>query len=148
MLCCAVPVPVSSTQKSTKMLGQNHFVEPNWHVLTFLLCIFPFARSHAEHQHPSNVAPNFCLKSEFCLFAFLKHFRAVAPTGAHYGTRQKFFSHPSLILYFFPTPPIKLKLRFRIGERLLIANHLDQTRTACTIPLFQPHPSNSNSVSE
>jgi hypothetical protein len=31
-----------------------------------------------------------------------------------------------LISYFFPTPPIKLKLRLQIGGRLLIATHLDQ----------------------
>jgi hypothetical protein len=28
---------------------------------------------------------------------------------------------------FFPTPPIKLKLGFQIGGRLLIATHLDQS---------------------
>jgi len=32
-----------------------------------------------------------------------------------------------LIIYFFPTPPIKLKLGLRIGGRLLIATHLDQS---------------------
>ncbi len=36
---------------------------------------------------------------------------------------QKYFSHPSLAIYFFPIPPIKLKLGVQIGGRLLIANH-------------------------
>jgi hypothetical protein len=42
-------------------------------------------------------------------------------------TLQKHFSHPSLVIYFFPTPPIKLKLGLQIGGRLLIATHLDQS---------------------
>jgi len=32
-----------------------------------------------------------------------------------------------LIIYFSPTPPIKLKLGLQIGGRLLIATHLDQS---------------------
>jgi hypothetical protein len=44
-------------------------------------------------------------------------------------TLQKYFSHPSLVNYFFPTPPIKLKLGLRIHGRLLIAKHLDQSET-------------------
>jgi hypothetical protein len=40
---------------------------------------------------------------------------------------QKYFSHASLVLYFFPTPPIKLQLGLQIGGRLLIATHLDQS---------------------
>ncbi len=44
-----------------------------------------------------------------------------------YVTLQKNFSHPSLVIYFFPTLPIKLKLGLQIGGRLLIANHLDQS---------------------
>jgi hypothetical protein len=39
---------------------------------------------------------------------------------------KKYFSHPSLVFYFFPTVPIKLKLQLQIGERLLIATQLDQ----------------------
>jgi hypothetical protein len=39
---------------------------------------------------------------------------------------QKYFANPSLVIYFFPTPPIKLKLVLQVGERLLIATHLDQ----------------------
>ncbi len=38
----------------------------------------------------------------------------------------KYFSHPSVVIYFFPTPPIKLKLGLQMGASLLIANHLDQ----------------------
>jgi hypothetical protein len=41
-------------------------------------------------------------------------------------TLQKYFSHPSLVIYIFPTLPIKLKLGLQIGGRLLIATHLDQ----------------------
>ncbi len=42
---------------------------------------------------------------------------------------KKYFSHLSLVIYIFPTPLIKLKLRSQIGERLLIANPLHQWRT-------------------
>jgi hypothetical protein len=42
-------------------------------------------------------------------------------------TLQKYFSHPSLVTFFFPTPPIKLKLGLQIGGRLLIATHLDKS---------------------
>ncbi len=31
--------------------------------------------------------------------------------------QQKYFSHPSLVIYSFATPPIKLKLGQQIGER-------------------------------
>jgi hypothetical protein len=41
-------------------------------------------------------------------------------------TLQIFFSHPSLIIYFFATPPIKLKLGQQIHGGLLTSNHLDQ----------------------
>jgi hypothetical protein len=40
---------------------------------------------------------------------------------------RKYFSHPSLVIYFFTTPPIKLKLRQQIGRGVLTANHLDQS---------------------
>jgi hypothetical protein len=39
----------------------------------------------------------------------------------------KYFSHPSLVIYSFATPPIKRKLVEQIGGGLLIANHLDQS---------------------
>jgi len=42
-------------------------------------------------------------------------------------TLQKYFSHLSLVTFFFPTPPIKLKLGLQIGGRLLIATHLDKS---------------------
>jgi hypothetical protein len=42
-------------------------------------------------------------------------------------TLQKYFSHPSLVIYFFATPPIEMKLGQQIGEGLLRANHLDQS---------------------
>jgi hypothetical protein len=46
---------------------------------------------------------------------------------AQYVTLQKYFSHPSLAIYFFQTPPIKLKLVLQIGRRLLTATHLNQS---------------------
>jgi hypothetical protein len=36
-------------------------------------------------------------------------------SGAQYVTLRKYFSHPSLVMYFFATPPIKLKLGQQIG---------------------------------
>jgi len=48
-------------------------------------------------------------------------------SSAQYVTLQKYFSHPRLVVYFFATPPIKLKLGQQIGGELLIANHLDQS---------------------
>jgi hypothetical protein len=46
---------------------------------------------------------------------------------AQYVTLQKYFSYPSLAIYFFQTPPIKLKLVLQIGRRLLTATHLNQS---------------------
>jgi len=48
-------------------------------------------------------------------------------SGAEYVTLWKYFSHPSLVMYYFATPPIKLKLGRQIGGELLIANHLDES---------------------
>jgi hypothetical protein len=39
---------------------------------------------------------------------------------------QKYFSHPK-VMYYFATPPIKLKLGEQLGGGLLIANQLDQS---------------------
>ncbi len=41
-------------------------------------------------------------------------------TNAQYVTLQTYFSHPSfqLLTFFFPTPPIKLKLGLQVGGRL------------------------------
>jgi len=33
-------------------------------------------------------------------------------------TLQKYFSHPSLVIWFFPTPPLKLKLGPQISNYL------------------------------
>jgi hypothetical protein len=41
-------------------------------------------------------------------------------------TLQIFFSHPSLVIYFFATPPTKFKLGQQIRGGLLTTNHLDQ----------------------
>jgi len=35
-------------------------------------------------------------------------------------TLQKYFSHPSLVIYCFASPPIELKLGLHIGGRLLL----------------------------
>ncbi len=48
-------------------------------------------------------------------------------SDAQYVTLQKYFSHPSLVIYFFPIPPIKLKLGLQIGGKLLVATQLDQS---------------------
>ncbi len=34
-------------------------------------------------------------------------------SGAQSVTLQQYFSHPSLVIYFFPTTPIKLKLELQ-----------------------------------
>jgi hypothetical protein len=57
------------------------------------------------------------------LWAFSKNISS----GAQYVTLRKYFSHPSLVMYSFATPPIKLKLGQQIGGGLLIANHMDQS---------------------
>jgi hypothetical protein len=49
------------------------------------------------------------------------------PSGAQYASLRKYFSHPSLVMYSFATPPIKLKPGQEICGELLIANHLDQS---------------------
>jgi hypothetical protein len=40
---------------------------------------------------------------------------------------RKYFSHLSLVMYSFVTPPIKLKLGQQISAGLLISNHVDQS---------------------
>jgi hypothetical protein len=47
-------------------------------------------------------------------------------SSAQYAILQKIISHPSLVIYFFATPPIKLKLGHQIGGGLLMANHLNR----------------------
>jgi len=48
---------------------------------------------------------------------------------AQYVTMQKYSAHLSLVIFFFPTPPIKLKLVLQIGGRLLIASQLYRSET-------------------
>jgi hypothetical protein len=44
-------------------------------------------------------------------------------SGAQYVTLQKYFSHPSLVIYFFfATSPTKSKLGKQIGGGLVIAS--------------------------
>jgi hypothetical protein len=47
--------------------------------------------------------------------------------GARYVTLKKCFSHPSLVIHFFATSPIKLEWGQQIGGGLLVANHLDES---------------------
>jgi hypothetical protein len=51
-------------------------------------------------------------------------------SGAQYVTLRKYFSHPSLLMYSFATPPIKLESGQQIGEGLLIANQSETLSTS------------------
>jgi hypothetical protein len=42
-------------------------------------------------------------------------------------TLQKYFSHPSLVIYFFPTTPMKLKLGLQIATHLNQSNLCSQS---------------------
>jgi hypothetical protein len=44
--------------------------------------------------------------------------------SAQYVILQKYSSHPRLVIYFFPTLPIKLKIGLQVGGSLIIAKHL------------------------
>jgi hypothetical protein len=46
--------------------------------------------------------------------------------NAKYVTLQKYFSHPSLIVYLLLIPPIKLKLGLQINGKLLTTTRLNQ----------------------
>ncbi len=48
-------------------------------------------------------------------------------SGVLYVTLQKYFPLQSLVIYFLPTPLIKLNLELQIGVRLQIATHLVQS---------------------
>jgi hypothetical protein len=56
---------------------------------------------------------------------------------AQYVTLRKKLSHPSLLMYSFTTPLIKLKLVQQIGGELLIANHLDQSLWWANVSQYQ-----------
>jgi hypothetical protein len=49
-------------------------------------------------------------------------------SSAQYVALQKYFSHPSLVICFSATPPLKLKLGQQISGGLLIPN-LGQSET-------------------
>jgi hypothetical protein len=97
---------------------------PMW--LNFSTCqlklVNEFEPFHLISQfHPSSIEQN----SHYCSIQMvldLEH-----SSSSQYVTRQKYFSHPSLVIYCLPTPHIKLKLQLQIGGRLLIATHLDQS---------------------
>jgi hypothetical protein len=40
---------------------------------------------------------------------------------------QKYFSHPNVVIYVFVMSPLKVKLGLQIGQKQLIATHLDQS---------------------
>ncbi len=44
------------------------------------------------------------------------------PGSAQHMTLPNYFSHPSLVIYFSPTPPIKVRLGLQRGGRLLNSN--------------------------
>jgi hypothetical protein len=51
----------------------------------------------------------------------------VRATPGVLSSPTKDISHPSLVIYFLPTSPIKPKRRLQIGGRLLILTHMDQS---------------------
>jgi hypothetical protein len=54
-----------------------------------------------------------------------------SPAIAHYATLQKYFSHPSLVIYFFfPTSPIKLAYFDFSSSNFLLQGHILSTRGA------------------
>jgi hypothetical protein len=59
--------------------------------------------------------------------------------GAQYVTLQKYSSHPRLVIYFFPTLPIKLKMGLQVGGRLLIAKHLFNQKQGAAVTSFLLH---------
>jgi hypothetical protein len=63
---------------------------------------------------------------EVLSITLILHFGSIL-SGAQYVNLQKYFLHLSLVIYFFPTLPIKLKPRLQLGGRLLVSNHLDQS---------------------
>jgi hypothetical protein len=69
--------------------------------------------------HFEDCSPCVTLNCKFIFWelhgTFLELIRS-SPAVAQYATAlQKYFLHPSLVIYFFGTPPIKLKLRQQIG---------------------------------
>ncbi len=48
-------------------------------------------------------------------------------SGAQYAASQKYFSHPSLVVYFLCNPVYQTELEQHIAWGLLIANHMDQS---------------------
>jgi hypothetical protein len=57
--------------------------------------------------HVWQILPKYLLEKK-------KGFKSM-PTSAQYVTLQKYFSHSSLVIYFFATSPIKLKWGLQIG---------------------------------
>jgi len=97
-----------------------------------------FRNTMAWKHHLANQRTKLCHDFFWCICATMKagdnqqktckcsRLRA-SPVVLSMWPLQTYFSHPSLVIYFFPTPSIKLKLGLHIGGRLLIANHLDQS---------------------
>jgi hypothetical protein len=70
------------------------------------------------------VAHTCALGTGFTLVAIIRASLAVVLSMF---TLQKDFHIQVLLIYFFTTPPIKLKLGLQIGWGVLIANHLDES---------------------
>jgi hypothetical protein len=52
---------------------------------------------------------------------------SISSGGAQYAILENIFHIPVSVIYFFATPPKKLKLGQQISRGLLRANHLDQS---------------------
>jgi hypothetical protein len=78
---------------------------------------------------PHNYSWEWILEVEVCSTRWKEGVRTSPAVHCLWPCKKK-FSHPSLVTYFYTKPlppfPLKLKLGLEIGERLLIATHLDQ----------------------
>ncbi len=112
MLHSGRPAPTSSLWVMTLKLGEALGSEPS----SIFNCVC---------QRSSNNQGVWCflLVHKRVMITFLTK---SIPSGAQYVSLRKYFSHPSLVMYSFATPRIRLKLGEQIGGGLLIANHLDQ----------------------
>jgi hypothetical protein len=79
----------------------------------------------ANYQiYVSDSLPLSCHASQFLVCSCISAARMIT-LSASPGVLN--MSHPSLVIYWFATPPGKLKLGQPIGGGLLIANHVDQS---------------------
>jgi hypothetical protein len=71
-----------------------------------------------------------------CLMPECKYTKSIS-SSAQYVSLQKYFSHPSLVFFIFPTSPLKFKLGLQIGGRQLIANRIDQSQSLWLVNQIQ-----------